>query len=337
MCGLVGLWCWDTPIDRPAVNRALDRLHHRGPDGTGLWISGDSRVALGHTRLSIIDLATGEQPLHHPNDRIHLVVNGEFYDYERIRDDLTARGARFRSRSDSEIALWLYAEAGERCLDDLNGEFAFILWDANAGRLLAARDRFGIKPLFYAVDSGRLLLASEIKALLALGVRAQWDVDGYLDAAHALRDGTLFSGIRQVPPGCYLSATRHDVSVRRYWQDPFASAASPMTDERAALDEVRDQMSRATRWRLRADVPVASYLSGGIDSMSVLALAADAANRAPDAFTIAYDDYRYDESSRAQAFADRLGARFHRVPVSGAAMADNFAASLWHSEVACFN
>ena len=92
MCGLVGLWCWDTPIDRPAVNRALDRLQHRGPDGTGLWISGDARVALGHTRLSIIDLATGEQPLHHPNDRIHLVVNGEFYDYERIRDELTARG-----------------------------------------------------------------------------------------------------------------------------------------------------------------------------------------------------------------------------------------------------
>ncbi|BAM88166.1 asparagine synthase [Bradyrhizobium oligotrophicum S58] len=337
MCGLVGLWCWDTPIDRSAINRAIGTLHHRGPDGTGLWISDDSRVALGHTRLSIIDLATGEQPLHHPNDRLHLVVNGEFYDYERIRNELTSRGARFRSRSDSEIALWLYAEAGERCFDDLNGEFAFILWDANAGRLLAARDRFGIKPLFYAVDSGRLLLASEIKALLALGLRPQWNVDGYLDAAHALQDGTLFAGIRQVPPGCYLSATRHGVSVRRYWHDPFASAASPMTDERTTLDEVRDQMSRATRWRLRADVPVASYLSGGIDSMSVLALAAGAANRAPDAFTIAYDDAAYDESSRAQAFADRLGACFHQVPVSGAALADNFAASLWHSEVACFN
>ncbi|MDU6239562.1 MAG: asparagine synthetase B, partial [Bradyrhizobium sp.] len=166
MCGLAGVWCWDTPIDRPAIARALGLLDHRGPDGNGLWISEDGKVALGHTRLSIIDLVTGEQPLSHPNGKLQLVVNGEFYDYERIRNDLTARGARFRTRSDSEIALWLYNDSGTRCFADLNGEFAFILWDAGAGRLIAARDRFGIKPLFYAVQSGRILLASEIKALL---------------------------------------------------------------------------------------------------------------------------------------------------------------------------
>ncbi|MDU6727271.1 MAG: asparagine synthase (glutamine-hydrolyzing) [Bradyrhizobium sp.] len=337
MCGLAGVWCWDTPIDRPAIARALGLLDHRGPDGNGLWISEDGKVALGHTRLSIIDLVTGEQPMSHPNGKLQLVVNGEFYDYERIRNDLTARGARFRTRSDSEIALWLYNDSGTRCFADLNGEFAFILWDAGAGRLIAARDRFGIKPLFYAVQSGRILLASEIKALLAMGVPAQWDVEGFLDAAHVLQDGTLFSGIRQVPPGCYLSATRHGITIQRYWDAPFASALSPIEDEHGALDQIRAQMSRATRWRMRADVPVAAYLSGGIDSMSVLALAAATTNRAPDAFTIAYEDAAYDESHRAESFATQLGARFHRVPVNGAALADHFATSLWHSETACFN
>ena len=175
MCGIVGMYSPTGAVGSEELQRATRRLTHRGPDGQRTWLDPDHRVGLGHARLSIIDLATGDQPIASEDGRLHIVVNGEFYDFERIQDELTQRGHRLRTRSDSEIALHLYEERGTGCLEQLRGEFAFLLWDGRTDRLFAARDRFGIKPLYYAWRGDVLVLASEAKALFAAGIPARWD------------------------------------------------------------------------------------------------------------------------------------------------------------------
>src|ERR1700728_1975007 len=164
MCGIVAIFSRRTPIPTGAVEKATKSLHHRGPDGQRHWISPDCRTALGHARLSIIDLTTGDQPIANEDERLRIVVNGEFYGYESIQKELEGRGHRLRTRSDSEIALHLYEELGPECLHRLRGEFAFVLWDELNRTIFAARDRFGIKPLYYALHRETLYFASEVKA-----------------------------------------------------------------------------------------------------------------------------------------------------------------------------
>ena len=173
MCGIVGIFSPDAPVSREALERATRSLHHRGPDAQRTWIAPHGRVGLGHARLSIIDLTTGDQPIPNEDGRLHIVVNGELYDFERIQKELEASGHRLRTRSDSEIALHLYEDLGAGSLARLRGEFALIVWDEGNQTLFAARDRFGIKPLFYAFHGGALYLASEVKALFAAGVPAR--------------------------------------------------------------------------------------------------------------------------------------------------------------------
>jgi asparagine synthase (glutamine-hydrolysing) len=177
LCGIVGVFSRQDPIPTAIVQRATQSLHHRGPDARRHWIAPDGRVALGHTRLSIIDLTTGDQPVASEDGRTRIVVNGEFYDYESIRHELAQSGHRLQTRSDSEIALHLYEDLGAQCLHRLRGEFAFVLWDDRNRTIFAARDRFGIKPLFYALHRGTLYLASEVKALFAAGVPRHWDAE----------------------------------------------------------------------------------------------------------------------------------------------------------------
>jgi len=174
MCGIVALFSRSDPISAAVMQRATQSLYHCGPDGQRHWIAPDGRVALGHARLSIIDLETGDQPIASEDARTRIIVNGEFYGYESIRRDLEASGHRLRTRSDSEIALHLYEDLGAQCLHRLRGEFAFVLWDETNRTMFAARDRFGIKPLFYAFHRETLYLASEVKALFAAGVPARW-------------------------------------------------------------------------------------------------------------------------------------------------------------------
>ena len=183
MCGIAAFFSSDKRISAERLKRATNSLHHRGPDSHGAWLSPNQRVGLGHTRLSIIDLTTGNQPIANEDERIHIVVNGEFYDFERQRRELEQRGHLFRTRSDSEIALHLYEEFGAHCVQQLRGEFAFVLWDEANQNLFAARDRFGIKPLYFAVHDDTLYLASEIKALFAAGVPARWDHEYFYQAA----------------------------------------------------------------------------------------------------------------------------------------------------------
>ena len=279
MCGIAAFFSSDKRISAQRLKHATNCLRHRGPDSQGAWLSPNQRVGLGHARLSIIDLTTGDQPIANEDERVHIVVNGEFYDFERQRRELERRGHLFRTRSDSEIALHLYEEFGAHCVQQLRGEFAFVLWDEANQTLLAARDRFGIKPLYYAVHDDTLYLASEIKALFAGGVPKRWDQESFYQAATGpgMCDRTLFDGVHQVPPGHYLTTTTNGMRILRYWEFYYPPADELRADTRgesALVEEFAAVFEEAVRLRLRADVPVGCYLSGGLDSCSVLGFAA---------------------------------------------------------------
>jgi asparagine synthase (glutamine-hydrolysing) len=341
MCGIVAVYSRREPISPATLQRATKSLYHRGPDGQRQWISRDNRVGLGHARLSIIDLATGDQPIASEDNRTHIVANGEFYQYERIQRELESRGHRLNTRSDSEIALHLYEELGPQCLHQLRGEFAFVIWDEKEHSLFAARDRFGIKPLFYAWHNNTLYVASEVKALFAAGVPARWDQESVYQSftfgGHQMR--TLYDGVHQVPPGHYLIATEKHVQITRYWDFnyPVASDAAPKRSDADYAAEFRHELEEAVRIRLRADVPVGVYLSGGLDSCAVLGLAA---RHHPDpirAFTLTFDDVAYDEGPIAREMAALAGAEFNPIPISQQHLAENFGAAILQSESFCVN
>jgi asparagine synthase (glutamine-hydrolysing) len=342
MCGIAAFFSPRNNVSSQTLERATKSLHHRGPDSQGIWHSRDRRVGLGHARLSIIDLTTGDQPIANEDDTVHLVVNGEFYDFERQRRELEQRGHRFRTRSDSEVALHLYEDYGAHCVTHLRGEFAFVLWDEKNQLLLAARDRFGIKPLHYAFHEGTLYLASEAKALFAAGVPAAWD-DEYFHqhtTGPAMPHRTLFKNVHQVPPGYYLMAGKNGFQLLRYWEFDYTPAAeleATRRDERSYVEEFASVFEEAVRLRMRADVPVGCYLSGGIDSCSVLGFAARNSRAAIQAFTLTFDQAAYDEGEVAREMAQLAGANFCAIPIKQSNIADHFADAIWHSETLCSN
>ncbi len=338
MCGIVALFSHREAVSPSVLQQAVRSLHHRGPDGRQHWISPDGRVGLGHARLSIIDLTTGDQPIASEDRRTHIVVNGEFYGYEAIQQELERSGHRLRTRSDSEIALHLYEDLGTQCLHRLRGEFALVIWDEANRTLFAARDRFGIKPLFFAVHGETLYLASEVKALFAAGVPARWDAESIAhEGRHQLR--TLYDGVFQIPPGHYLLATDKHIQMNPYWDFhyPMAQpAASPRSDADYSAD-LRRALEEAVRLRLRADVPVGCYLSGGLDSCAVLGLAAQYRTDPIRAFTLTFDRPDYDEEREAREMAAKVGAEFCPIPIRQDDLADHFAAATLQSETFCIN
>ncbi|HUX43626.1 MAG TPA: asparagine synthase (glutamine-hydrolyzing) [Terracidiphilus sp.] len=341
MCGIVGILSRREPISLPTLQRATQSLYHRGPDGQRHWISGDARVGLGHSRLSIIDLTTGDQPIHSEDGRTHIIVNGEFYGYEAIQDELESRGHRLRTRSDSEIALHLWEELGPQCMHQLRGEFALVLWDEKQRCLFAARDRFGIKPLFYAWHNNALYFASEVKALFAAGVPARWDAEGVYQSVHfgGHQMRTLYDGVFQVPPGHFVIATDKHFQMGCYWDFPYPAAGTAQTSRSSEdyIAEFRHELEEAVRIRLRADVPVGVYLSGGLDSCAVLGLAA---RHHPDpihAFTLTFDQAEYDEGPIAREMAALAGAEFHTIPIGQKDLAASFCDAIAQAETACVN
>jgi asparagine synthase (glutamine-hydrolysing) len=340
MCGIVAAFSRRDLVSTAALERGTRSLYHRGPDGQRQWIAKDCRVGLGHARLSIIDLATGDQPIAAENGRTHIVVNGEFYGYEAIQRELEDGGHRLRTRSDSEIALHLYEDLSTECLHRLRGEFAFVIWDEANRMMFAARDRFGIKPLFYAVHRDTLYFASEVKALFAMGVPARWDAES---VSHAVEFGghpmrTLFDGVFQVPPGHYVIATDKHIEVKQYWDFhyPKAKQATPLSDGEYS-EELRRVLEEAVRMRLRADVPVGCYLSGGLDSCAMIGLAS---RHHPDpirAFTLTFDRGDYDEEKEAREMAAKVGADFYPIPIRQDDLADHFADAILQSETFCIN
>jgi asparagine synthase (glutamine-hydrolysing) len=343
MCGIVALHSPTGAVSQDALDAGVGALRHRGPDDRRTWLAPDRRVGLGHARLSIIDLATGQQPMGNEDDSLQLVVNGEFYDYLAITEELQRQGHAFRTRADSEIALHLYEELGTRFLERLRGEFAFVLWDGRSRTLIAARDRFGIKPLFYTRHGETLFLASEVKALLAAGVPRGWDREAVaqlltVGAPHPGR--TIFADVQQVPPGHYLMAQGDALRLVRYWDldYPTADDGSAWQDsEDAYVERFRAALDDAVRTRLRADVPVGFQLSGGIDSSAVLGFAATHVSRGMRAFTVCFDRPGFDESAEASETARRCEAEWYPVRVSERDLADNFADAVWHSETPCSN
>ena len=341
MCGIVAIYSRREPVSAASLEYATKSLYHRGPDGQRHWISADRKVGLGHARLSIIDLSTGDQPIASEDERARIIVNGEFYGFEAIQRELEQRGHRLRTRSDSEIALHLYEELGIHCLQQLRGEFALVLWDETHRRLFAARDRFGIKPLFYAWHRGTLHIASEVKALFAAGVPARWDEESVYHSiafgGHVMR--TLYDGVHQVPPGHYLIATDRHVQINPYWDFdyPRASQTAPARSDADYAAEFRHELEEAVRIRLRADVPVGVYLSGGLDSCAVLGLAARHHPEPIRAFTLTFEQAEYDEGPIAKEMAALAGAEFNTIPIGQQNLADSFADAILQSETLCVN
>ena len=341
MCGLIAGLA-HRPIERKQIDRALATLAHRGPDGSGTWSSHDERMMLGHTRLSIVGLTNGAQPMSNQAGTIHAVVNGEFYGYQSIRDELRAAGHVFATESDSEIALHLYADRGMRTMESLRGEFAMVIADQRRRSLFAIRDRFGIKPLYYAVTNGNVFFASEAKALFALGVPAAWDAeaayhDGFQFRSH---ERTIFAGIRAVPPGCYAIAENGRVTIYPYWDWAHPTAEETAKDDRTEADVIdgfRETLADAIDERLVADVDVGCYLSGGVDSCAVLGMAQARASRPLHAFTLSFAGTRYDEAERARQQAESVGARHTVVTVSQSDIADAYMDAVRHAETPMAN
>jgi asparagine synthase (glutamine-hydrolysing) len=344
MCGIVAMYSARGPNPADVLERATLRLAHRGPDGQRTWLADARRVGLGHARLSIIDLATGDQPIAGEDQALQIVFNGEFYDFERAQRELEGRGLRPRTRSDSEIALHLDEDYGTACLRHLRGEFAFALWDGSNDTLFAARVRFGIKPLYYTTHRGTLYLASEIKALLAAGVPARWDRATFFQANHFIgiptpQDRTLFEGIYPVPPGRYVLASGGQVRLIRYWdfEYPAADHARAVGPDAKYAERFRHALDEAVRLRLLADVPVGCHLTGGLDSCAALGVAATHRTEPIRAFTLSFDRAAYDEGAIAHEMAAQAGADFHPIPIRQSDLADHFAEATWQAETLCPN
>jgi asparagine synthase (glutamine-hydrolysing) len=342
MCGIFA--AVGQQLSQPMVERTLETLHHRGPDGRGVFVDSGARLTIGHTRLAVLDIVTGAQPMQSDDGSLILSCNGEIYDFERIRASLEAKGYHFKTRSDSEVILYLYAEYGLGCFEHLRGEFAFLLYDKAKRRLIAARDRFGIKPLYRATLDGGAVFASEMKAIFATGL-----VTPRLNAAafdpfapqDPLNPRLPFEGIEHVPPGCYVTLDlRTGASqVLRYWSAEIpAQSAEPVTEPtaeqmHAAAGAVLDGLDEAVRLRLRADVPVGLYLSGGIDSSFVGALMRRHVTGKLHSFSISFVASDRDERDFALKAARVLGTEHHELAVTRQMLWDHLDDALWFSEL----
>lgn len=319
MCGLVG-WFGGGGRDAESValaTRMTRAIAHRGPDESGVFV--DAGVGLGHARLSIVGLGDGGQPMALPEAELMLVFNGEIFNHVELRRDLEARGRRFRTGSDTEVILHLYDELGEACLERMNGDFAFALWDGRRRRVMLARDRMGVRPLYYTTQGGRLWFASEVKALLeAPGVEAAVDpiaLDQIFTLWAPIAPRTPFRDIFELAPG--EAAIADETGMRRWtwWSLDFPDAGDVDRErsEATMAAELRALLTEATRIRMRADVPVGAYLSGGLDSSIVSALAVDMTPEKLNTFSVAFDSAEHDESPFQQAMAEAIGTRHETI------------------------
>lgn len=344
MCGIFAAAA-NSAISESLVGKAVGTLAHRGPDGEGIWVHSDRRAALGHRRLSVIAPEDGLQPLVSEDGRVRAVVNGEFYGFEQTRRELSQTGHRFATQSDSEVAVHLYEDLGLDFVTRLRGEFALAIWDESRRQLVAARDRFGVKPLLYATTSNGTLIASEAKALFAAGIERRWDFESFHQAAsmqYVLPDRTLFAGIRQVPPGCLLIVSHdREPRIERYWEPPLSRRDPPEDGRQSSpielIERCRGFVVDAVRTRLRADARVCVQLSGGLDSSAVLGIAAAETTEPIDAYSIVFDNADYDERDSAIQAAAHAGARLHTLTVSPAEILSSLCDAVCMSEGLCIN
>ena len=343
MCGIAGFTGAPTPAGeaRGTLERMIHTLHHRGPDGYGFHVG--PGVGLAHARLAIIDLATGEQPIHNERRSVWTVLNGEIFNYIELRAELERRGHRFYTQSDTEVIVHLYDEYGDAFVEHLNGQFAIALWDAEQRRLLLVRDRAGIRPLFHARANGRIWFASEIKALLAaLPDRARLDPQGLVQALTywaPVDPDTAFEGVSSLPPGHVLTIAEDGrQTLRRYWDWTFpadvgtSAAARGFDSVEQAASELRALLIDAVRLQLRADVPVGAYLSGGLDSAAIVALIRSFTDTPLRTFSVAFDDPEFDESAHQALMVRHLGTDHTTLHCSRRDIGNAFPELIRHTE-----
>lgn len=339
MCGIVGLFNRRTgqPGERSLIERMLGRIHHRGPDETGIYQN--SGVSLGSARLSIIDLVTGQQPISNEDGSIWIVFNGEIYNYLELMAELKTKGHVFRTTSDTEVIVHLYEEYGVGCLERMNGQFAFALWNTRTEELFMARDRVGIRPLFYTeTPQGALVFASEIKAILEHpDVHAQLDpiaLAQIFTLWTTLTPRTAFANIHELPPGHYMLVDREGFHIERYWQLTFPPSDDlPEYELGDALAEFQALLQDAVQLRLRADVPVAAYLSGGLDSCTTCDFILRHTQSDLRTFSIGFTDAQFDETVYQQEAAAYLGTQHTSINCDASDIARAFSQTIWHTEI----
>jgi asparagine synthase (glutamine-hydrolysing) len=308
VCGICGQVRVDgRPVERGTLEGMCHLLEHRGPDSRGTHLDGP--VGLGIQRLRVIDLQTGDQPIYNEDGTVAVVLNGEIYNYRELREELVAKGHSLSTKGDTEVIAHLYEDLGPGCVERLHGMFAFAVWDASRRRLLIARDRVGKKPLFYSLREGALSFASEIRSLLQdPEVAREVDhhaIDAYLTYQYVPAPQAAFQTARKLPPGSFLWYEDGQISIERYWRLRYDSG-DPPTDPAEIHEELRDQIRRAVRRRMISDVPLGAFLSGGIDSATVVASMAEASSEPVKTFSIGFEESEWSELPNARLVAEKF-------------------------------
>ncbi|QDT13876.1 asparagine synthase (glutamine-hydrolyzing) [Planctomycetes bacterium K23_9] len=341
MCGITGaVWRGERrAIDAPTLAKMTDAIAHRGPDDSQTWIGRDYRdaygnpvgVGLGFRRLSIIDLEGARQPMSNEDGSVRMVFNGEIYNYQTLRRRLEGRGHRFATNGDGESILHSYEDDGADCFSHLNGMFAVAIWDANRNRLVLARDRIGQKPLYYAVKDNRIVFGSELKCLAAVeGVCTEVDpaaIDEFLTYQYIPHPSTIWKGVRKLAPGHFAIFENGQVTVQRYWN--FDPSVEVPIDPRQAQERLRELLTDSVKLRMQSDVPLGSFLSGGIDSSLITAIAQNQSDQPVRTFSIGFPIAEFDETTYAAQVAKHLGTQHQRFEVTPSAV-DVIDKLVWH-------
>ena len=320
MCGIAGILSLSPTKDASAerLERMLASIFHRGPDEAGRLV--DRELAMGMRRLSIIDLADGQQPIFNESGRYAVVFNGEIYNYRELRNDLIGRGHTLKTHSDTEVIVHLYEECGAACLEHLRGMFSFAIWDNVRRELFVARDRMGIKPLYYTECDGDFVFGSEIKALLEHpSLKPSMDLESlslYLSLKYVPAPRTLFAGIHSLPPGHFLRVSKGRIEIQRYWDISFLKPDRVLSEQDYA-DQLLELLRESTRLHLRSDVPFGAFLSGGVDSSTIVALMSEELRSPVKTFSVGFGgEGIQDELPYAQQVADKFGCEHHTLKIT---------------------
>jgi asparagine synthase (glutamine-hydrolysing) len=335
MCGICGILKFDSSasVDPGAIRAMADSIRHRGPDDEGYHIAGP--IGLGFRRMSIIDLSTGHQPLSNEDGTVWIVFNGEIYNFQELRADLLKRGHIFKTKTDTEVIVHLYEEFGPDCLEKLRGMFGFAIWDKRTDTLLLARDRVGIKPLYYALTDKSLIFASEIKAILTNPVDRQIApelIDRFLTFLYVPGEETLLKGIRKLAPGHYLLVKNGQITIRQYWDLQFAESSEEKSAAQAE-EELLALLAETVGLHMIADVPVGVLLSGGVDSTGVLSLAVNETGKRISSFTVGFSGEQVaDERPYARLAAEKFGTDHHEITITPEDFAAFLPSYVWYME-----
>lgn len=336
MCGIAGYIDRSKEANAQVINRMLTRIHHRGPDECGIYIH--ENTGFGSVRLSIIDIAGGQQPMPNEDLSLWIVFNGEIFNYIELRKELEIKGHRFRTHSDTEVIVHLYEEYGENCLAKLNGQFVFSIWDKNKQELFLARDRAGIRPLFYHQSPNLFVFGSEIKAIFEHPeVKRELSAEGISETFTfwtTITPNTAFDGIKECPPGHYIKYKQGKISIKRYWELNFSTPENYFKGSfDDAVSDFESLFYDSVKIRLRADVPVAAYLSGGIDSSVTTAFIKQIEPGILQTFSVGFTENEFDESEYQNIASEYFNTKHTGFKCTPAEIAENFQKVVWHSEI----